>query len=76
MSKSLTFEEHLKIAEYKLSRKISGLNVDSLYPILLEIVKEGTKTWLEQKRKELCNIDNDVDEFIFQRLLEYFYLGN
>jgi hypothetical protein len=56
-----TFDECLDEAENKYSRKTSsGLHIDTLYPILKQIVKEGVKEWLTQN---LDPNDND-DEFI------------
>ncbi len=59
-----TFDQCLEEAENKYSRKADGKNnTDALYPILRLIVKEGTKTWLQQYRKEVKK------EFLLEYLL-------
>jgi hypothetical protein len=64
-----TFEECLKEAEDKFSRKADGKNnTDSLYPILMTIVKEGTKEWLTQKRREKNRNKCLCENCIFTRL--------
>jgi hypothetical protein len=56
-----TFDECLAEAENKYSRKgTGGFNVDCLYPILKQIVKEGTKTWLTQRRILAASIDERI----------------
>jgi hypothetical protein len=51
-----TLDECLEEAENKYSRKSTdGFNIDSLYPILKQIIKEGTKTWLTQKRQAMTD---------------------
>ena len=59
-----TFDQCLEEAENKYNRKSDGKNnTDILYPILRLIVKEGTKTWLQQYRKEVKK------EFLLEYLL-------
>jgi hypothetical protein len=65
MTEQKTFDECLEEAENKYSRKVGGLNVDCLYPILNQIIKEGTKIWLTQKRQDENHLD-DVSFLFYQ----------
>jgi hypothetical protein len=63
-----TLDQCFSEAENKYSRKVGNSNVDSLYPILRTIAKEGFKEWLEQLREQGQVIE--VNQFIEKLLRE------
>jgi hypothetical protein len=69
-----TLDQCFDNAEQKLSRG-KNRNVDSLYPILRMIAKEGFKEWLEQKDIERTYLTKDELEMSIEEVNLQVVLG-